>query len=85
MRTIASVVYNLDPKIHKKELQLWSSHSYRVGACVLLHGMGYQAHQIKFLLRWKSDAFMDYLRNLAVLCDAHHQHMDAAAAMPFFN
>jgi hypothetical protein len=67
MRGTASAVYDLDPKKHKKELQRWSSHSYRVGAAVLLHGLGFNDVQIKFLLRWKSNTFMLYLRNLKIL------------------
>jgi hypothetical protein len=84
MRGTASAVYDLDPIKHKKELQRWSSHSYRVGAAVLLHGLGFTAVQIKFLLRWKSDTFMLYLRNLKILAIEHHQAIDRAAAMPHF-
>jgi hypothetical protein len=64
MRSTAAAVYGLDPVKHAKDLQLWSSHSLRVGACVVLHAHGFTGPQIQFLLRWKSDAFMAYLRNL---------------------
>ena len=84
MRATAAAVYHLDPKKHKKDLQRWSAHSYRVGACVILHAMGYTAPQIKFLLRWKSDTFLMYLRNLAIMAIQHHQTLDKAAAMPHF-
>ena len=66
MRRAASKLYNLDTVKHKAQLALWSSHSLRVGACTLLYSQGFSAMEIQFLLRWKSDAFMTYLRNLAV-------------------
>jgi hypothetical protein len=47
-----------------KELEKFSSHSIRVGACVALHAAGVSKLNIKFALRWKSDSFYTYLRNL---------------------
>ena len=38
---------------------------YRVGACVILYTLGFTDVQIQHLLRWKSLAFMEYLRNLS--------------------
>ncbi len=70
MRALACQVYNLDPVKDKEAVQRWSSHSLRVGACVILHTMGFTGPQIQFLLRWKSQAFMSYLRNLAILSDS---------------
>jgi hypothetical protein len=67
MRTAASHVYKLSPYTCQKELQLWSAHSIRVGACVIPHAMGFTASQIQFILRWKSMAFLVYLRNLSIL------------------
>jgi hypothetical protein len=84
MREIASTVYHLDPVIDKIALQRWSCHSLRVGACVILHSLGFTELQIKFLLRWRSNAFMTYLRNLAVLAEKQTQAFDAAGAMPHF-
>ena len=63
---LASATYNLSPT-NTREVQLtkqFSAHSLRVGACCLLYAKGYTAIQIKFLLRWKSDTFLTYLRNL---------------------
>ena len=67
MRRAASNIYNLNPAKarEEKDLKLWSAHSLRVGACVLLYVNGYSDTEIKFILRWKSDAFRAYLRNLA--------------------
>ena len=82
MRLIAQYVYGLDPVANKAELQLWSCHSLRVGACVLLHSLGFTDTQIQWLLRWRSLAFMAYLRNMALLSDRHAQILDKAAGMP---
>ena len=84
MRTVAAKVYNLDPNkpSHKKALQKWSSHSLRVGACVILHSMGFTNTQLQFLLRWKSLAFMCYLRNLAILANQQNQAMADLSTMP---
>jgi hypothetical protein len=61
LRAAATAVYNItDPKA----LARFSSHSIRVGACVALHAAGIQQQDIKFALRWKSDSFYAYLRNL---------------------
>lgn len=82
MRPIAATVYGLHPTKDKAALQKWSAHSLRVGACVLLHVMGFSTLDIQWLLRWRSTAFMAYLRNLAGLADRQHQAVDRASAMP---
>jgi hypothetical protein len=81
MRDVAAKVYNLDPTtpVGKTALQKWSCHSLRVGACVLLHTMGFTEPQIKWILRWKSDAFMVYLRNITNLSDKHTHAFNLAA------
>jgi hypothetical protein len=63
MRYLAQAVYN----VSGPELQLFSAHSLRVGACVILHAQGFNEIQIQFILRWRSLAFMAYLRNLTAL------------------
>ena len=82
MRAIAVTVYDLHPIKDKKALQKWSAHSLRVGACVLLHAMGFPPLDIQWLLRWRSMAFMAYLRNLAGLADRQHAAVDRASTMP---
>lgn len=84
MRSVAASVYTLDPRkpSHKKALQKWSSHSLRVGACTILHSMGFTDTQLQFLLRWKSKAFMCYLRNLAILANRQNQAMADLGTMP---
>jgi hypothetical protein len=84
MRHVAATVYGLCPVKDKKELQRWLAHSLRVGACVILHSMGFTDTQIKWLLRWRSDAFMVYLKNLAILANRQHTTFDEAVAMPHF-
>jgi hypothetical protein len=49
----------------------FTPHSIRVGACVILHVAGCSAMTIKQRLRWKSDSFMDYLRDVAALASQH--------------
>ncbi len=83
-RMAAAHVYKLDPVKDSEHLRKWSAHSIRVGACVILHGMGFSITQIKFLLRWKSDAFFAYLRNIAGLAYQQNRALDKTAAMPHF-
>jgi hypothetical protein len=78
MRATASAVYGLDPTKHARELQLWSSHSLCVRACVVLH-----IHvQTQFLLRWKSDAFMAHLCNLGFLAVQQNVALSESCNMP---
>ena len=65
---LASEVYNITDPI---ELSRFSCHSIRVGAAVILHQQGFTPTQIKFLLRWESDAYLKYLRNILSLGIAH--------------
>lgn len=84
MHEAAAAVYNLDQTKDKKILQSWTSHSLRVGACVILHAQGFTGPQIKFLLRWKSDCFMEYLRNLGVLSIQQNAAITDIETMPNF-
>ena len=61
----------------KKELQLYSAHSLRVGACVQLHVAGKSADFIKKALRWKSDTFQMYLRNVGALAQQRNDAINA--------
>jgi hypothetical protein len=82
MRAAATAVYGLDPTKHAKDLQLWPLHSLRVGACVVLHAHGFTGPQIQFLLRWKSDVFMAYLRNLGFLAMQQNVALSDSCNMP---
>ena len=55
----------------KVDLARFTAHSIRVGAYVLLHSQGATAELIKLRLRWRSDAFMFYLRNIIALAEHH--------------
>jgi hypothetical protein len=54
-----------------EELKRFTSHSIRVGACVLLHTQNISTEDIKFRLRWRSDSFRMYLRNVVQLAEKH--------------
>jgi hypothetical protein len=85
MRKLAVAVYDLHPdksKFDKEAIQKWSAHSIRVGACCILHSQGCQPLDIQWLLRWKSLAFMAYLRNSVILAQKQIDAIDKAAAMP---
>jgi hypothetical protein len=84
MRSAASKMFNLDPVKNRTELQMWSTHSLRVGACTTLYAMGFHEMEIKHLLRWKSNAFMTYLRNLAVTSRRHNDAVADASCIPNF-
>jgi hypothetical protein len=68
----------------RKKLQGWSSHSIRVGACVILCACGLTPIHIQFMLRWKSMAFMVYLQNLTFLCAQQNISINKVADMPNF-
>ena len=60
IKSAAKSVYS----IGQAGLQKFGVHSLRVGAAVMLHAAGFTADDIKFELRWRSDAFRDYLQNI---------------------
>ena len=55
----------------KTDLARFSTHSLRVGACCLLHTNGKPPDYIKLRLRWRSDSYKDYLRDMAMLATEH--------------
>ena len=57
------VYYIIDAKL----LKLWSPHSIRVRACILLYVVGKDSSFIQLRLQWRSLAFIDYLRNTITL------------------
>ena len=67
-------------KITNKEyLAKFSAHSIRVCACVLLHAQNISTEDIKFRLRWRSDSFRMYLRNIVQLAERHRDAIANAA------
>ena len=83
-RMAAAHVHKLDPVKDCEHLRKWSAHSIRVGACVILHGMGFTETQIQFLLRWKSNAFFNYLRNILGLSYKQNRAFADLSVMPNF-
>ena len=77
IRNAATAVYDI---MDSRELQGFSSHSARVGAAVHLHLAGKDPIFIKTHLRWRSDTFILYLRNVIELAS---QHNDAITTTEF--
>ena len=70
LQSLAKTVYNItDPT----DLARFSSHSIRVGACVLLHETSQTPDFIKARLRWRSDTYLMYLRNTPKLAMLHNE------------
>ena len=69
LRDAAKSVHNI---ASTKELALFTAHSIRVRACVIMHTNGFSTSMIQVRLRWKSDAFKFYLRNVESF-DKHHR------------
>ena len=57
------------------EIKLWSSHSIRVTAANLLHRQHLSDTFIMNRLRWKSDAFLCYLRNTIYAANSHTEKL----------
>ena len=60
-------------------LSKWSSHSLRVTAANELHRMNFSEAFIKKRLRWKSDAFLVYLRNTIHIARNHTMGLSKTA------
>ena len=86
----ADVVNNLLPDLAIKthnltnmdKIQKFSSHSLQVGACCLLFACGYPPEFIQRVLRWRSDAWKGYVRDLIVTAIKHNLAMLQADTMP---
>ena len=64
------------PTISKQELKLFSCHSIRVKAAVMLHEAEKDGSYIKLRLRWLSDCYEVYLRNTKKICEQHNAAME---------
>ena len=82
MRRLAAQVYHLHPVDDRDAIQKWGTHSLRVGACVVLHAMGFSSLDIQWILRWRSMAFVSYLRNIALLSSRQNLAFNKALGMP---
>jgi hypothetical protein len=64
LKAIAAEVYSDEADVAAMK---FTPHSLRIGACMILFSAGLDAAQIKHRLRWKSDSFMSYLRDVPQL------------------
>ena len=72
----AKEIYNIR---YTKALSKFTPHSIRVGACVKIHEEGGDATFIQPRLRWRSLAFMLYLRNIEKLATMQNKLIDNAS------
>ena len=72
MRALAKSVYGITAI---KELNKFTCHSIRVGACCILQAAGASPDYIKKKLRWNSDSWMIYTRDLCILAHQHNEIM----------
>ena len=84
LQEAASAVYNLDPIKDAADIKRFTTHSIRVGACCLLWAAGFDEKDIKHLLRWRSDSFLRYLRNMDFVCRKHAEAITNLSTMPDF-
>ena len=82
-RDVEQILQHAAKKVHNitkaAELSQWSCHSVRVGACIRLQLLNKPDHFIQMRLRWTSEAWKDYLRNLPELADAQNKVINALA------
>jgi hypothetical protein len=78
----AIAVFDLDPICDAKNIARWTTHSIRIGACCILFAAGFSPIDIKHILRWKSDTFMMYLRDLDRIMIKHNQAITDASEIP---
>ena len=79
LKDLASKVYNIT---NSADLARFTSHSIRVGACVVLHEANKSPDFIKFRIRWKSDSYLMYLRNTPKLANQHNSAIDLSLSLP---
>ena len=68
LQEAAQSIYHITKK---EDISKFTAHSIRVGAYVLLHAQNISSEDIKFRLRWRSDSFRMYLRNINQLAERH--------------
>ena len=75
---------NLASEPDKATLARFTSHSLRVGACNILWAAGESETVIQFRLRWRSNAFTRYFRNLSIISLNQHRAMARALMAPHY-
>ena len=81
MRALARTVYKITSK---PALQLFTSHSLRVGACCILWAMGLSGEFIQRNLRWRSESWKDYIRDLTIQAHQHNSAMAECWDLPVY-
>ena len=79
MRSLAKALYGIKTD---KGLLVFSCHSLRVGACCALYSAGLSPAEIKRTLRWKSDSWELYIRDLGVIAERVNRALTAADELP---
>ena len=69
LQSLATQVYNIKSS---NDLAKFTTHSLRMGACVLLHETNQTPDFIRARLRWRSDTYLMYLRNTPKLAKLHN-------------
>lgn len=67
----AAAAFVLGESATSEDIRGYTPHSIRICACVLLHEQGHSGVFIKNRLRWRSDTYMDYLRDTPRLARQH--------------
>ena len=82
IRQAAKEVYEItdEAELNKR----FTCHSLRVGACNALVSQGYAPDEIQKLLRWRSESWKDYVRDLTVLQKKHNEAINNCKNIPFF-
>lgn len=75
LRELAAATYDLT---ESADLQKYTCHSLRVGACVLLHTAQASPDTIQLRLRWRSDSYKMYLRDTVKLAGTHNLAMNTS-------
>ena len=78
LQKAAKALYDLSDE----ELAKFTCHSIRIGACCTLYSMGVPPEQIKKLLRWRSNCWMRYIRDLTTVANNQNAAITSAAELP---
>ena len=56
---------NMFPSLSTSSLDFWAGHSFMAGLSTILQKLGFTAEQIKAWGRWKSSAYLVYLKDMS--------------------
>jgi len=86
LQYLAMKTFNLDPNDPEDlaQIKLYTTHSLRVGATVILHAHGCSAEDIKRIIRWESNAYLIYLRDMPFLSKKQNAAVANADDFPNF-